>query len=64
MQWIYQPQLHKDKGPFIIYQSGGGGGGGGKRGELKVLATAKGGGAGVDYLLLRGCLKILKKQSL
>lgn len=64
MQWIYQPQLHKDKGPFIIYQSGGGGVGE-KMGELKVLATAKGGGgAGVDYLLLRGCLKILKKQSL
>ena len=66
MQWIYQPQLHKDKGPFIIYQSGGVGE---KMGELKVLATAKGGGgggggAGVDYLLLRGCLKILKKQSL
>ena len=35
-------------------------------GELKVLATAKGGGggAGVDYLLLGGGLKILKKQSL
>ena len=62
MQWIYQPQLHKDKGPFIIYQSGGVGE---KMGELKVLASAKGGGgAGVDYLLLRGCLKILKKQSL
>ena len=42
MQWIYQPQLHKDKGPFIIYQSGGGVGE--KMGELKVLATAKGGG--------------------
>ena len=63
MQWIYQPQLHKDKGPFIIYQSGGGGGW--ENGGTQSFSHCKGGGgAGVDYLLLRGCLKILKKQSL
>ena len=38
MQSIYQHQLHKDKGLFIIYRSGGMGE---KMGGLKVLATAK-----------------------
>ena len=56
MQWIYQPQLHKDKGPFIIYQSGGGGDGW-KNGGTQSFSHCKEGGAGVDYLLLRGALK-------
>ena len=54
MQWIYQPQLHKDKGPFIIYQSGGDGW---KNGGTQSFSHCKEGGAGVDYLLLRGALK-------
>ena len=43
MQWIYQPQLHKDKGPFIIYQSGGGGGGW-ENGGTQSFSHCKGGG--------------------
>ena len=63
MQWIYQPQLHKDKGPFIIYQSGGDGW---ENGGTQSFSHCKERGPRVDYLLLRrgGVLKILKKQSL
>ena len=61
MKWIYQHQLHKDKGLFIIYPSGGDGW---ENGGTQSFSHCKEGGPGVDYLLLRGNLKILKKQSL
>ena len=50
MQWIYQPQLHKDKGPFIIYQSGGDGW---ENGGTQSFSHCKERGPRVDYLLLR-----------